>query len=173
MKQLSFFEQSVSSSDTLSSDTKPNYWKLFVDGAARNNPGPASAGIYMVKNEKMYVKHGFYLGSKTNNQAEYLALIIGLLILKQHMQSHDLVLIVSDSQLLVRQFHGMYKVKEPHLKALHSVAQSLAASLQYTIVHIFREDNVEADEQANYAIDHKVPLTDELKELLQRYEIAL
>ncbi|MFI5332781.1 MAG: ribonuclease HI family protein [Candidatus Babeliales bacterium] len=172
MKQLSFFEPSLSS-DTRSSDTKPDYWKLFVDGAARNNPGPAAAGIYMVKNETVYAKHGFYLGSKTNNQAEYLALIIGLLILKQHMQPHDLVLIVSDSQLLVRQFHGMYKVKEPHLKALHTVAQTLVASLQYTIVHIFREDNVEADEQANYAIDHKVHLSPELKKMLQQYEITI
>lgn len=172
MKQLSFFEP-TSSSDTVTSDKKPDNWKLCVDGAARNNPGPAAAGIYMVKNEAVYAKKGFYLGSKTNNQAEYLALIIGLLLIKQHMQTQDQLLIVSDSQLLVRQFHGAYKVKEPHLKALHSVAQTLVASMNYAIVHVFREDNTDADEQANYAIDHKIAIPSELKELLQRYEITL
>jgi ribonuclease HI len=172
MKQLSFFE-STSSSDTVTSDKKPDNWKLYVDGAARNNPGPAAAGIYMVKNEAVYAKKGFYLGSKTNNQAGYLALIIGLLLIKQHMQPHDALLIVSDSQLLVRQFHGAYKVKEPHLKALHTVAQSLVTSMNYTIVHVFREDNTDADEQANYAIDHKIAIPSELKELLQRYEITV
>lgn len=161
MKQLSFFESPKS------------YWKLSVDGAARNNPGPAGAGICIVKNEEPYEKKGFYLGSKTNNQAEYLALIIGLCLVKQYMQPDDHLVIISDSQLLVRQFHGSYKVKEPHLKALHAAAYALAASLHYEIVHVFREENSEADEQANYAIDHKVALTHELKQLLQRYEITI
>lgn len=172
MKQLSFFE-SPSVTDNELSHKKSDCWKLFVDGAARNNPGPAAAGIYLLKNEQLYTQKGFYLGLKTNNQAEYLALIIGLLLVRHHMQPQDVLLIVSDSQLLVRQFHGAYKVKEPHLKALHVVAQSLVVSLNYSIMHIFREDNVEADAQANYALDHKIALPQDIKELLQRYEITL
>lgn len=173
MKQLSFFESSESVPRDAASDRKPDYWKLFVDGAARNNPGPAGAGICIVKNEVVHAKKGFYLGSKTNNQAEYLALIMGIFLVKNMMQPDDLLLIVSDSQLLVRQFYGTYKVKETHLKLLHALAKSLVVDMHYAIFHIFREENGDADEQANYAVDHKVPLTPELINLLKKHDIHL
>src|ERR1700733_1037262 len=86
-----------------------NHWKLFIDGAARNNPGPAGAGIYITKNDKPFKKLGFYLGVKTNNQAEYGALLLGLHALKATWDSRDHLDIISDSQLLVRQFKGEYR----------------------------------------------------------------
>src|SRR5690349_12915959 len=83
-----------------------NHWKLFIDGAARNNPGKAGAGIYILKNDQEVCKEGFYLGVKTNNQAEYAALLVGLYYIKQYIEPHDHLDIISDSQLLVRQFNG-------------------------------------------------------------------
>src|SRR5437868_5008693 len=109
MKQLDVFESNPS--------TK-NVWTLFVDGASRNNPGPSGAGIYIVKNNILVIKRGYYLGIKTNNQAEYLALLLGLFILMEHREAEDQVRIISDSQLLVRQLVGMYKVRHPHLQPL-------------------------------------------------------
>jgi len=73
MKQLSLFEPAQ--------DSKPHSrqtWQLYVDGAARGNPGPAGAGIFIKKGEEVVVKQGFFVGKKTNNQAEYFALILGL-----------------------------------------------------------------------------------------------
>src|SRR5436190_19558893 len=100
-----------------------NIWSLFIDGAARNNPGPAAAGIYLLKNDILFLKDGYYLGIKTNNQAEYLALVFGLLIVEEHRQVDDQLRIVSDSQLLVRQLMGVYRVKHPHLQPLYALCK--------------------------------------------------
>ena len=148
-----------------------NHWKLFIDGAARNNPGPAGAGIYLLKNDKSVKKLGFYLGSKTNNQAEYGALLIGAYYLKQHIESDDHVDIISDSQLLVRQFKGEYKVKHPELKPLHLLAKHLLQDITYSISHIMREHNEIADEMANKGIDEKKKLPTEFLTLLKQHDI--
>ena len=58
-------------------------WKLFIDGASRNNPGRSGAGVYLLKNEKPVYQEGFYLGIKTNNEAEYLALLLGVFSCKK------------------------------------------------------------------------------------------
>src|SRR5437868_5897704 len=98
MKQLLLFQ-----SDSSSDSSPTHHYKLFIDGASRNNPGPSGAGIFILKDGELLHKEGFFLGSKTNNQAEYMALLIGLFILKKKLESHSLVHIISDSQLLVRQ----------------------------------------------------------------------
>jgi len=168
MKQLSLFPQP---------DPKvqeaPAYWKLYVDGAARNNPGPAGAGIVILKDEAVVDKQGCYLGSKTNNQAEYCALLLGLFYIKGHMDKDDLVLIISDSQLLVRQLKGEYRVKEPHLKPLYALALAMLKDLRYDVAHVLREENEQADEQANLAVDKKTPIPAQFLELLQRHEIHI
>lgn len=148
-----------------------NHWKLYIDGAARNNPGPAGAGIYITKNDKTIKKLGFYLGSKTNNQAEYGALLIGIFYLKDLVEPHDHVDIISDSQLLVRQFKGEYKVKHPELKPLHLLAKNMLATITYSISHVLREHNLVADEMANVGIDEKKKLPVEFITLLQQHDI--
>jgi len=171
MKQLSIFAKSMS--EETQHVTHPDYWKLCVDGAARNNPGPAGAGIAILKNDQIESTYGFYLGKKTNNQAEYLALVIGLIVLQQKIQQTDLVLVLSDSELLVKQIKGEYRVKHPELKPLHTVAKKILASMSYDIAHVVREDNVLADAMANKGVDEKIALTPACLRMLHHYELSL
>lgn len=170
MKQLSLFEAATTENKIIK-EKAYNHWRLFIDGAARNNPGPAGAGIYLLKNEKPIKKVGFYLGKKTNNQAEYGALLIGLFYVNQYIASHDHLDILSDSQLLVRQFKGEYKIKHPELKPLHLLAQFLLKDKHYVIDHILREYNGIADEMANKGIDEKKALPHEFITLLKEHAI--
>lgn len=137
-------------------------WQLFVDGASRNNPGPAGAGIYLVKDQHKELEKGFFLGTKTNNQAEYLALIIGLIISIPKV-GQDHLQIVSDSLLLVNQLNGIYRVKNPELQILYQKAVKLLNLVSYDVVHVLRHKNQEADKMANLGIDHKITLTPEIK----------
>ena len=145
-------------------DTKIK-WQLFVDGASRNNPGPSGAGIYLAKDHQKEFAHGFFLGTKTNNQAEYLALLIGIILALPKIK-HDHLRIVSDSLLLVNQLKGLYRVKNPELQILHGKALKLLKGISYDVVHVLREKNKLADEMANFGIDHKVALSHEIKEKL-------
>ena len=130
-------------------------WTLFVDGASRNNPGPSGAGIYLLKDAILVTKCGYYLGIKTNNEAEYLALLLGLCVVEEHIQIGDTIHIISDSQLLVRQLNGIYKVKQPHLKILHMASNKKMMKLGATISHVLRAENSEADSMANQGVDLK------------------
>jgi len=150
-----------------------NYWKLFVDGASRNNPGKSGAGVYILKNDRVAEKKGVFLGVKTNNQAEYLALLLGIFLVKRQMLKNDVLLIVSDSQLLVRQLEGVYRVKHPMLKPLHELAKKMLVGMNYDVGHVMREDNTHADALANAGIDKKNSIPQEFIELLQRHEITL
>lgn len=164
-QQLSIFD---------SADAKQrSLWKLYVDGAARNNPGPAGAGIYITKDGVPVVKQGYYLGSKTNNQAEYLALIIGLMIIVDKMQVQDHVEIVSDSQLLIRQLQGVYKVRNADLVMLWNAAKKMSAYISHSTTHVLREHNSQADEMANQGIDKKVKVPDEYLKKLAGFSIIL
>ncbi len=169
MKQLGLFE----SSENNSVKDLPNQWQLSVDGASRNNPGLAGAGIVIFKNDKLYKQQGYFLGTKTNNQAEYLALVLGLMLLHECIEKDDLVLILSDSQLLVRQVEGKYKVKHPDLKPLHATVKALVGSLNYDIGHVLRADNEQADAMANEGVDKKVRVSKTLLMKLQEYGISL
>lgn len=152
---------------------KPSVWTLFVDGASRNNPGPSGAGMYIEKDNILEIKEGYYLGIKTNNQAEYLALIFGLFIVQEHVQSGDTVRIISDSQLLVRQVMGVYKVRQPHLQPLHALCKIIMHKLDATINHVLRDENVQADAMANYGVDRKIAPPKHYIALLKQHDILL
>ncbi len=128
---------------------------VHTDGAARGNPGPAAIGVVIEDAEGRTVYEASRaLGMKTNNEAEYLALIAALEYLKDLRASEaDICL---DSELVVRQLNGEYKVKEPRLRALHGqVVMLLNAVPRHTIRHVRREQNARADELANEALDAK------------------
>ena len=141
-------------------------WALYIDGAARGNPGEAGIGIHITKAGHPYRQEAFYLGERTNNQAEYCALLIGLYMLRTIMDPNDTVTIYSDSQLLVKQIQGAYRVKKPWLQQLYQRAMTMLNDMSnYSIHHIQRSDNTDADKLANYAIDNYIPLPDELTHL--------
>lgn len=164
MKQTSFIETT----------SEKAHWHLYVDGAARNNPGPAGAGLHLIRNGKTVLKKGYFLGSKTNNQAEYLALLLGLFNASEKVGSNETLEIFADSQLLVRQMNGAYKVKDVQLKILQSVAFKLLMSFStYSFFHVPRAENAHADEMANEGIDKKVRPPAEFVTLLQEYDLSL
>lgn len=165
-------QQTIFDSD-LKADTHTQYWKIFCDGAARNNPGPAGAGVRITCDDKIIKETGTYLGSKTNNQAEYLALLLGLYYVKKLAQEPMMLLIVSDSQLLVRQLQGLYKVKHPDLKPLYTLAVAMLAGMRYDVAHVLREENTRADALANRGIDEKIPAPDEFLTLLRNHGISI
>jgi ribonuclease HI len=148
-------------------------WKLSVDGASRNNPGPAGAGICLKRDNTFVERQGFFLGKKTNNEAEYLALLVGIVYAKRHMDAHDFLLIVSDSQLLIRQLQGAYKVRDAKLIPLYHAAMAELQGLQYGVEHVLRECNVDADEMANLGIDKKRALPSEVIARLLNYDIRM
>ena len=148
-------------------------WKLFVDGASRKNPGQAGAGIYLLKNDVSILKRGFFLGIKTNNQAEYLALLIGIYYYKKMIHSHTILFIMADSELLVRQVQGKYKVRDSKLQKLYALIKELLQDIKYSICHVARSQNKEADKLANVGINEKTHLPHELLGFLQLYDISI
>lgn len=130
--------------------------RLFTDGAARGNPGPAGAGAVIVNPDGHIVaKIGKFLGDSTNNVAEYWGLILGLKRAKA-MGIKELD-VFSDSELLVKQLAGEYAVKADHLRPLHDEAKALLQGFTTIHVrHIPREDNAAADAMSNRAIDERL-----------------
>ncbi len=133
-------------------------WSIFVDGAARGNPGPAGAGVYIL-NSELKIQEAFFLGERTNNQAEYLALVLALFILKQKVDDLDLknifLTIYSDSELLIRQLCGFYKIKNPILIKLNGFVKQALNGINHKFTHVIREKNKIADKLANEGIDKK------------------
>ncbi len=140
-------------------------WKLYVDGASRNNPGLSGAGVYLVKDDTEVVKQGFFLGKKTNNQAEYIALLLGVYFAQRHMKKGDTILIHADSELLIKQMRGEYRVNNHELKQLHDCIKERLAHLDYNLRHVMREHNTVADKLANLGIDKRLPLPLEIREI--------
>jgi ribonuclease HI len=164
-KQLSFIQHDK--------PEKEVGFELYFDGAARNNPGPAGAGIVIKQSKQIIAQYGFYLGNKTNNQAEYLALVLGLIAAHEHTQTNKKITIYSDSELLVRQFSGQYRVKNPVLNNLFNVAYVLSKELTVSFKHISRIYNTEADQLANNGIDKKNPIPEHYKRVLDEFHITL
>jgi ribonuclease HI len=129
-------------------------WVLMVDGAARGNPGEAGCGAVIYDENGTIVKElSRYIGRATNNVAEYEGLLMGLEALLQMGKRR--VRVESDSQLLVRQLNGQYRVKDEKLQALFAKAVAILRQFkEYRIVHIPRELNKLADRLANRGIDH-------------------
>ena len=124
-----------------------------VDGGARGNPGPAAYGVVIEDaSGKKLAELSEYLGHKTNNHAEYSGLIAALDYTRAH--GHRALRVLSDSELLVRQMRGQYKVKSPELRPLYERARERAAGLEwFAIEHVPREKNRAADRLANQAMD--------------------
>jgi ribonuclease HI len=123
------------------------------DGGARGNPGPAGYGV-VIKDEsgRTVAALSEYLGHQTNNFAEYQGLIAALEYAIKH--GPKALKLISDSELLVRQIKGIYKVKNAVLQDLHARAKELIAQLDwFSIGHAFREQNQDADRLANEAMD--------------------
>ncbi len=171
-KQLSFLEEDNSLVNPQECDA-PNLQtlKIYIDGAARKNPGPAGSGVCLKKGEETVFEQGFFLGDRTNNQAEYFALLISVFFIEQYAKKTDLILIYSDSQLLVRQMLGMYVVRDPVLKKMKQIAQEMLLGYNVKFCHVYREQNQQADLLANRGIDKKTPLPKKFLDIIRRYGI--
>jgi ribonuclease HI len=130
--------------------------RLFSDGAARGNPGPAGAGAVLVDPEgKVVARLGKFLGTRTNNYAEYMGLLLGL----RHARSLGTreLEVLADSELLIRQLEGRYQVKSPTLRPLYEEASRLLKGFsRVRLQHVPREQNKAADEMSNRAIDERL-----------------
>lgn len=128
---------------------------IYVDGGSRGNPGPAAAGVVIARDDGSVLHEaGYFLGQDTNNGAEYKALILALQYISDLPAEH--VAIQSDSELLVRQITGEYRVKSPSLAKLHEQVQLLLLRLpRWHIRHVRREENRRADWLVNQALDRQ------------------
>ncbi|MBN2306632.1 ribonuclease HI family protein [Candidatus Peregrinibacteria bacterium] len=129
--------------------------QVYIDGGARGNPGPAGGGFAVYQNGKAVMKGSEYFGEKTNNQAEYLALRLALREVYSKFGDGDLELnCFMDSQLVVEQMNGNYKVKNANIKPLFQEVRRIADQFKsFTISHVPREENALADQLANQAMD--------------------
>jgi ribonuclease HI len=126
---------------------------LRTDGASRGNPGHAAAGVVIERDDGSLMARGKkYLGVMTNNQAEYRALILGLkAIARYHPRA---IRVYLDSELVVRQMSGQYKVRDETLRPLYEEARQIAHTLpDVTYTHVPRGQNALADRLANEALD--------------------
>jgi ribonuclease HI len=128
-------------------------WTIHTDGAARGNPGPAAVAYVIQRPGEPVIEESGTLGTATNNIAEYTALVRAL--------EHALRLggrrlaVFSDSELLVQQMNGAYKVKNPGIRELHTRASELRRQFEsVTIQHVRREQNSQADALCNEALDN-------------------
>ena len=134
---------------------------IYTDGGARGNPGPAALGVIIGDPStalRTYREYGEYLGVKTNNQAEYLAVIFALKKAKQLLgakKAREAKLEVRmDSELIVRQMQGKYKIMEPELKSLFVDVWNLRLDFgKIDFVHVPREQNKRADRIVNKVLD--------------------
>lgn len=138
----------------LFSSSAPRYHLIaHIDGGARGNPGPAGYGVVVTEaSGRKVAELSKYLGIATNNNAEYSGLIAALEYALH--EGHKSLRVLSDSELLVRQMQGRYKVRSPELRELYDCVQALVRKLDwFEIDHVRREKNREADRLANLAMD--------------------
>lgn len=126
---------------------------LYTDGGSRNNPGPAATGIVIKdEQENVLAAYGEYLGTQTNNYAEYSAMISALK--KAHELGATEVACIADSKLVIEQLKGNWKVKEPTLQKLWLQAWNLLQKFKkYSLAHTLRAGNKEADAEVNKILD--------------------
>ena len=135
---------------------------VYIDGGSRGNPGDSACGVFARDGESLPVAaFGRFLGTMTNNEAEY----SGLLAALEWAREEDVqeLHVMSDSQLMVRQMNGQYRVKSANLKPLFEDAKRRAGEFpRFVIEHVRREGNVEADRLANLAMDARGPVDEQL-----------
>jgi ribonuclease HI len=125
--------------------------RAWVDGGSRGNPGEAGSGI-VLELDGAREEHYLFVGKATNNVAEYAGLLAALE--RARAAGATEIELRSDSELLVKQMNGQYRVKQPHLQKLWLAAQQLARSFaRFSVLHVRREANAEADRLANIAMD--------------------
>lgn len=125
---------------------------IFTDGGARGNPGPAGIGVVIKSDGKTVKAYGKYIGETTNNQAEYQALISALESAKV-MGATEIQLFM-DSELIVKQLKGEYRVRDAGLAPLYLKVHNLRAEFsKFFVSHVPREKNKEADKLVNDALD--------------------
>lgn len=132
---------------------------IYTDGGSRGNPGPSGFGVAVYDDQgKIVDQLSKFIGIKTNNEAEYYALIEALTWLRDHQSAYSGASFYSDSQLLVRQVTLRYKVKADHIKPLHQQIIHLISEINISVSfhEIPREKNELADSLANQAMDHKI-----------------
>ncbi len=132
-----------------------NHFVIYTDGGSRGNPGPSAIGFFIPDRDK---RHGEYIGEGTNNMAEYQAIALALKkaksLLGSHIAQQTIVEIRSDSQLVVNQLSGMFKLKEPELFSYFVAIWNLKQEFKNVVfVHIPREQNGVADRMVNEALD--------------------
>jgi ribonuclease HI len=136
-------------------NSQARHFRIHTDGAARGNPGPAGAAAILYDPEGAVVAEVTrYLGVATNNVAEYSALLLGLNRARE--LGAESVEIVTDSELMAKQWNGEYRVKNEVLKPLYKEAKECARSIgSVEVRHVRRGGNAEADAAANRAIDEE------------------
>ena len=145
----------VKDSGLFVSPPKPDtYLIAYTDGGARGNPGPAGYGVHITDQRGHKLEQlSHYLGEQTNNFAEYSGLIAALEWALSH--GHKNVQIVSDSELMVKQLKGEYKVRNENLQPLYDKAKRLISQLDwFDVKHVLRGQNKQADALANAAMDN-------------------
>ncbi len=153
-------------------DNKLQKFTFYVDGASRGNPGRSGAGVYLLQGENSIEEKGFFLGIRTNNEAEYFAMLLGIYFFKVHAQPSSTLTVISDSQLLIRQMQGIYKVKKPELQKLHMIATCELAGFAVEFQHVEREYNTIADALANKGVDEKIAVPLKFLDMLTTYGVC-
>lgn len=127
--------------------------RIHCDGGSRGNPGPAAAGSVLLDGAgKVIDSAQEYLGIATNNLAEYQSVLLGIELMRKHqLQDADFYL---DSQLVVRQLSGQYKVKHPDMQRQFAAVQTALQGLEVRFHHVMREHNKEADSVVNECLDN-------------------
>ena len=127
--------------------------QIYCDGGSRGNPGPAASGAVIVENNKVIATKQAYLGITTNNQAEYKAVLLGFELMREAgSKSANFFL---DSQLVVRQLNGQYKVKDAGLKPIYLKIMNERKKFEVDFTFIRREFNKHADAAVNECLDNQ------------------
>ena len=136
--------------------SSPASWKIHIDGAARGNPGPAAYAFIIQKEGAPALEEKGTLGTMTNNLAEYTALVRALERARE--LGAERLIVHSDSELLVKQMNGEYRVKNPDLRVLYDRARELGGQFKQVVIrHVPREQNSGADRLCNEALDEANP----------------
>jgi len=128
--------------------------KIYIDGASRGNPGKASYAYIIKKRNKVLIEKCDYIGFTTNNVAEYMAFIKALEYIAINFNEEKEVVVYSDSELVVKQLNGLYKVKSPEIRALYDKVMKYSKNFtRFSVIYIPRERNKKADQLCNLSLD--------------------
>ncbi len=152
-KQQEFVDKALSTAIAKEKEASADTVEVYCDGGSRGNPGPAGGGYAIYRNGTLIEKGGEYFGEQTNNRAEYLSLRLALREVQEHFPDLK-VHCFMDSELVVKQIWGDYKVKNKDLKPLYDEVKRIMDQFpSFAIEHVPRAQNKVADQMANEAMD--------------------